>query len=516
MLIDEYVRKTTRDRCSHLYDKNQGENVIFTFLNDLTEHNEKVSSLVPIIKQEVYSTLSESAFSPKQDQGNRRRSSAMHTLPSPLQNPDYSIDSEVFELEMSDTPSSYVNPNDFSKFSPKPRANILDSPVSGWKVVSGRKPSFPTGARPSSSLFSSSYPNPESSPLVGTPESLSKHSPNGSIISGKATPKQSSSQISDATFPKIGHWSSTPRRFSNSKEMQPTRIIGSPDSTIPSTPKQSGISKAMNNLQINSGDSSLGQPSFEGETLSAVIESKTKSLKPAKLSQRERRKMQQDLENNSKVNLKVKEPVKPFNPAAINPWQAAITLKKPTGGPSLSTDNLSSPFAAYAQPCEVYVNGSTSRQSLSAASSTTSLLGAPKMAQIIKQEQREVEIKAHEKAKSLKEIQQEEEFARWWAEESAKVQKEQQFIQELANPTKTPRKHKVSNNKNSKRKPKPSDVNNTISSNTYNAEYSGEAGKRGDTSQRGAHGGGSRGGRGRGGGQKGKSKVCNDETIRVN
>lgn len=506
-MIDDYIRRT-----AHLDDDStKYHDVFFTFLNDLTEHNEKVSSIAPFPKQDVTLNGGDTSLPMTPGAGNNN---SKQNIVSPYPNSDYSMDSAVFELEMNDTPTTYTPPR--SMPSPSPRgSSLLDSTVSGWQVVSGRKPSFPASVRPTS-LFSSTPPH-DNSPQAGTSIPKPKPSSNVASIPGTTGFIKMSPQTSEAMFPKIGQWTNTPQRPATTT-VQESPWGKTPGSAESATPKQSALSKAMKNLDIQKDAFPLpGSPSNGGETLSAVIDLKSKSIKTGKLSQRERRKLQQEFEKSDEP-----QPAKSSTAATNgNPWKTAPPAAKNKGQQASISSHLDSPFAAYEAKPDTS-NGGSSRQSLSAASSTTSLLAGPKMAQIIQQEQRAVDIKAQERSKSLREIQQEEEFARWWAEESAKVQKEQQLIQDLANPSGSGKKNKNNSNGNNRRKPKgPADVNNTNNSNSINNKTNGskrgndeeetnirggENGRRGGRSSGGGYGRG-----GRGGGPKGKGKIRSEE-----
>lgn len=506
-MIDDHVRRTAHSSD----DSSKYQDFFFSFLNDITEHNEKVSSIAPFLKQDVTLNGGDSSLPLTPGPGNNN---LKHNLVSPDSNSDYSLDSAVFELEMNDTPTTHTPPRPMP--SPSPRgSSLLDSSVSGWQVVSARKPSFPASVRPTS-LFSSTPPH-DNSPQTGTSIPKLKPSSNIGSIPGTAGFIQMSPQTSEAMFPKIGQWTNTPQRPANTTA-QETPWGMTPESAESGTPKQSGLSKAMKNMGIQKDSLPVpGSPSNGGETLSAVIDLKSKSMKTGKLSQRERRKLQKESEKSDDH-----EPAKFTSTATTNgnPWKTAPPAAKNQGQQLAISSHLDSPFAAYEAKPEPS-NSGTSRQSLSAVSSTSSLLAGPKMAQIIQQEQRAVDIKAQERSKSLREIQQEEEFARWWAEESAKVQKEQQLIQDLANPSGSGKKNKNNSNGTSRRKPKgPVDVNNT-NSNSINHKTNGpskrgngedEANTRGENGRRGGRpGGGGYGRGGRGGGPKGKGKVRSEE-----
>lgn len=411
-------------------ESEQNAEPLFSFINDLTEFNERCASFVPVIKQDLSADTIEFTLTEKNGSTSRRRSSKQATKPV-LQDPDYSTDSEVFELDMTDSPSRYSSPKPLP--TPSPKSNgILGNTSSGWQVVAARKPSFPTGARPSANLFSSPAPQTGSS----IPGSSSSYSKSVSAISD-TTQVNASPQTSDALFPKLGEWN-TPRRPSVNKGSPWTRNSISSEPPTPSspvTPTASGLSKAMKKLDIKSPDSSLSPSQSNGETLSSIIESKAKTIRTSKLSQRERRKLQESEEANP-VSVLSKSP--PVIAGSSNPWKSIQQPKKQA--PSSAASHLDDPFAAYTT--KVPVGNGSVKQAAQISNLDVSPMGS--LSQIIQQEHRQVEIRAAERSKSIKEIQQEEEFARWWAEESAKVQAEQQLIQDLANP----QKGKIKNHKN--------------------------------------------------------------------
>lgn len=397
IVIDEYVRKVIHK--SFIYHDDPGKNntLAYEFINNLDLFNENLTSLVPYIKQDVSKNAVETVFSEKS--ASRRRSSAKKNTPlySTLQSAENStVYTEVFEMD-NEILSKELPPN-----SEKSSSMQSEKTNSGWHVVSGRKSSFTNPVKP---LF------PSSSPIVGSPKVSS---------SPASVPHTAPVLLNESTFPKIGMWgSNSNRRLSNNTSFEKKPSILAAENV---TPKVSSLANALEKVNV-SNDSANGSSSnssisdslksapvalFQGETLSSIIE--TKAKKGGKLSQRERRKMQLDLEKQSRE----KPQAASDSPGTSNPWNVLShpVIKKP---------NLDSPFSMY------------SKSVVKKSDAEIAASYKPTITDIMKQEQFEIEQKAIEKAKSLKEIQEEEQFAKWWAEESAKVQREQELLENLAN-----------------------------------------------------------------------------------
>lgn len=397
IVIDEYVRKVIHK--SFIYHDDPGKNntLAYEFINNLDLFNENLTSLVPYIKQDVSSNAIETIFSEKST--SRRRSSAKKNTPlhSTLQSAENStVYTEVFEMD--NDISSKELPSNYKKSS----SMQSEKTNSGWHIVSSRKSSFTNPVKP---IF------PSSSPVVSLPKVSS---------SPASVPHTAPVLLNENTFPKIGMWgSNSNRRLSNNTSFEKKSSILAGENV---TPKVSSLANALEKVNI-SNDSANGSNSnsiiaaslnsapvalFKGETLSSIIE--TKAKKGGKLSQRERRKMQLDLEKQSReISQAVSD-----SPGTSNPWNV---LSQPV----IKKSNLDSPFSMYSKP-------SVKKSDAEIAASYK-----PTITDIMKQEQFEIEQKAIEKAKSLKEIQEEEQFAKWWAEESAKVQREQELLENLAN-----------------------------------------------------------------------------------
>lgn len=402
-MIDSYIRKCIHETFMFHEDPSYS---IFPFLSNLEEFNEDVSSYVPFLKPEISIHAIETALTPKLP-GSRRRSSARnYSIVPPFANlSTASLDSEVFEIEPSiprstPTPLSRKPSVENSKAIPSPSPKSTSMMEKGWQTVQPqRKQSFPNTSRPSissspigtSSFLNSSSTNVSRSPLpdsefpkIGQWEYRRPSTSNEGSKVEQWDNRRSS--FTNDNFPKIGQWEN--RRPSSNSD------------TRPSSNLSSNIAKSLSNSSNRVDQDTL----LQGETLSSLIESKSKTLKSGKLSQREKRKIQLSAEKTTpSAQLK--------NETVNNPWKVESKPKLP--------DTLESPFAAY-----------------QAGPSTLKAVAKdkPSITQIMQQERFEVKQKEIEKTKSLKEIQQEEEFAKWWAEESAKVQREEEFLRQLANP----------------------------------------------------------------------------------
>lgn len=460
-----------------------------SYLNDLADFNERYSSLVPFVKQDLAVDTIDLLLSEKTGSTSRRRSSVLQAMKPILENAKQSMDTDVFELEMNET--SDVRPL------PSPKVDSLpEVSGSGWHVVSTRKPSFASSPRPTT-LFPAT---PPSNGLTTPKTDSSSVSRNGTVFSS-VTPSRASPDTTESMFPKLGEWN-TPRRPSSNKENpwgKVNKVEVSPISPITiASPPSSNLSKSLKNMDLNGTATPQLGTSKAGEEKSPTSNAhiKTKPVKTAKMSQRERRKLQME---ECKAEPVFKSPSEPS--ASGNPWKVAPTsVKKST--PSM-VNVLADPFSAYSSK-------TPTRPSSSASIPPTTSGG---LTEIIQQEYKRVEIKTAERSKGLKEIQQEEEFAKWWAEESAKVQAEQQLIQDLANPQSSKKKSNNNNQKNKaanggaagKKKAKPprrdSAVTNTNSQGLENSESPHKNRPEG-------------GPRYRGGASKGKGKV-KQENIKV-
>lgn len=122
---------------------------------------------------------------------------------------------------------------------------------------------------------------------------------------------------------------------------------------------------------------------------------------PTKLSQKERKKLQRVAPHEA-VGYNGNSP-SGGNGSSATPWKTLNSCQPETPD--------SSPFAAYKNKGKA---------------TSKSAAPPPTLGDIIQQEQKKVEIQAQQNTKSLKEIQQEEEFDKWWAMESERQQKLEQ------------------------------------------------------------------------------------------
>lgn len=136
---------------------------------------------------------------------------------------------------------------------------------------------------------------------------------------------------------------------------------------------------------------------------------------PTKLSQKERKKQQRETNNNyqldssdSKLSGSFSSPWKTNNKSA-SPWK--IPNGANTSG-NQSSSPESSPFSMYKDK----------GKAPSKSPGDDSKAPAPALGDIIRQEQKKMEAKTQQSSRSLKEIQQEEEFDKWWAMESERIQ----------------------------------------------------------------------------------------------
>jgi hypothetical protein len=394
-VIDEHVRKVIHKSFIFHDDPGKNNTLAYDFINDLDSFNENLTSLVPYMKPDVSENAIETSFSEKSTA--RRRSSAKHSasFSATFHPPQKSIIySEVFEMD------GEASPKGLSENSGRTSSMSSEKTTSGWHVVSGRKSSFTNSSKPVL---------PATSPQVNSPK------PGSSPASVPRTPPV---LVNENTFPKIGQWeSNSTRRMSNNTLFERSPSIIAADKA---TSKVSGLTNALDKAKMlssstngrnNSNNSSQPQSPdvFQGETLSSIIE--TTAKKGGKLSQRERRKMQLDLEKKGREQPQAV----PGSSNSSNPWNV-------TPVSAVKNMDIDSPFSMY----------SKSTANKSDAEITASY--KPTITEIMQQEQFEIKQKAIEKSKSLKEIQEEEQFAKWWAEESAKVQREQEFLENLANP----------------------------------------------------------------------------------
>lgn len=165
-----------------------------------------------------------------------------------------------------------------------------------------------------------------------------------------------------------------------------------------SDPKTTPSASTVSPMSI--GEIYNKQPSSSSSQKSNTA--KIPTATPTKLSQKERKKLQRETPHevvgHSNGNSS------PWNNGSMEtPWKALNSNQPETPD--------SSPFAMYKN------KGKTPSKPA---------VPPPTLGDIIQQEQKKVEIQAQQNTKSLKEIQQEEEFDKWWARESERQQKLEQ------------------------------------------------------------------------------------------
>ncbi|CAN6615686.1 hypothetical protein TRVA0_006S01772 [Trichomonascus vanleenenianus] len=245
----------------------------------------------------------------------------------------------------------------------------------------------PTKSTPSKQVGSS--PSPPVVPSTPTVQPPSPVSPILQPISNAATPTPTKPLTQEATIP------NTPK--SNRASMATigeSSPVSASERQFPSTPtKPVSIGDVYNNLSPSSADRRRSSASSPAIKFSA----------PPKVSQKERKRIQKEQHQHQKPETPVEATSSSVPPAS--PWEI-----KPAA--AVGKASSESPFAVYQsgekrkakQPSEVY---------------------KPTLADIIRQEQRDNENRQRRSTRSLKEIQQEEEFERWWREESLKYQRQQ-------------------------------------------------------------------------------------------
>lgn len=357
---------------------NKGQ-TLFDFINDGQEHDEIVTARVPILGI-------------KADRGGFSMMNTKLVSTTTPEKTDKGDDDGVFVLDMDDSGPA----------KPLPKK---DTPQSKERTASGSA---------SSPWVTNSQPKMSTSPTM-SPWTVvkSKNSPSASRVGSftdsplSSTPSKDSPWTSSNPSPKLG---SGPFQVEGKRRLSSHSASRSEASKLSSmlAAGKPPVSTPTRQSAATSGAPTAGQLSSPTPSASmSFIAPVVKEVQP-KLSQKERRRLQR---------------------AGKQPEQQP---GQPTGGLAGSSVSgpwkISSPTTAAAEsPFAAYKNGSQKTK----AQAKRPEVYQPTMADIIRQEQRDLQEQQRHANKTLKEIQQEEEFNKWWAAE-AKREAERQKAAEAA------------------------------------------------------------------------------------
>lgn len=526
-LIEEYVGKILGN--TNRADSNNENNLnrFFLFLNDFEQYNESISSLAILkyvsdtklstdVTQKTGRSMSRSKDRERRDSVNNsvigyssEFSSISNTRRSVSGNGNTGDSELVFSLDMDEVSS---RPNSASDQSPSltfssRRVSFNTSESAGWHVVGSRKPSFPSSSKTAireSLVSTGSSPHSlmiQRGSKVMTTADTSTVQPGSVLNSGASASTQSPATAStslsakgldESAFPSLDAWTGKDRRGScNEKQAIHSDSCSTNKVAVAPVNKSSKLFQALSSqkLDLSKGKVSsstvapataTSQPystSFpKGSDLNNSFSNTPKrndytpeiTIKPAKMSKKDRKKWQQMQEEEEKRNAekdiaqKNLESGLASTSATLNPWKVPVSRPVaiiPAGGNNDKTSSVSMGINESASPFAIYSGNNEANQKLAKANKvdgsevlrnnknkepTTSSFprqsapgsmknngdsqtsfAAPTLADIIEQEKLYTEIKSKQNKKSLKEIQEEEEFAKWWKQESERVQKEE-------------------------------------------------------------------------------------------
>lgn len=429
-LITQYVSKVIKNGVSNNSKDTQLSDA-FMFINDIEQYNEKLSSSAIL------------GFTPVKNSSNTDNSLAKKAASPHNSKVNKSFDENsdsVFLFEMDENKPSTIsvtsNPTSrrYSNNNSQPTPNSVNN---DWKVIKNRRTSFQSESDSSRSIIKQQM-------MISTP-------------SKERTMNSSNQNQND--FPSLGSWT-TPtsnRRGSHTQKNMETPDIresisfSTPNKQTP-PPKPFAIPQYTSNISQAKGKTvskSLSKSIETSFASLAIDENESDSvpitIKP-KLSKKERKKLleEQKLQEQERISKPLSE-TQTLSPVTFsNPWKIPSVTKPNSSTPS--------PFATYSKPNNTIINKPSSSKSSNISQllkneSESSSTPKPTKAnaklpvtqndqfgleQIIHQEKIYSEIKTSQAKKSLKEIQEEEAFAKWWEEESARVQREEQEMIERA------------------------------------------------------------------------------------
>jgi hypothetical protein len=381
------------------------DHAFFKFQEDFEGYNEDLTSIAP-----VYGVKTQIAMSMLRDRPILTNSKSVENTIGLLNSSnDGGHDDDIFELEMEDkqakgkekltwttvTGSRTNNEHVGNRSSPKigttnsPNIwNSMDrestspkmSPKQSWTTA-------PRGSIPSS-------PKPWQSP------SLDKKSPNNSGGSSFKTPVRRFSATSTSSWQNS---KKSPAEYSQ-KSMSPPGPSSLTSMFAASMKSSNNYSPTQSPNQLSAVKQSSPQTSAAPVT---YITPEITELPTGKMSQKERRKLQRG-RTVSTGTASTSSPAWSI-PSTSTPPKTAWNAAKPAGSGNNVED---SPFALYKTP----------RKSKEEVRMEEPSLTKPTLADIIRQEQHNVQKQAWQSTRSLKDIQQEEEFQKWWSKESQKMQ----------------------------------------------------------------------------------------------
>lgn len=410
------------------------DKAFFSFQEDFESYNEDLTSMAPIYGVKTHSSIS--TFRDK-------NAMALKTLEKNFATPNNcnegSNEEDIFELEMEERLS-------------KGKEKLTSSSVTGGLSKGNAenamiKHSSNTGipSSPTMSLWNNrpgkDHNSPKSSPgqnwstvsrgssLYQSP-GLDRMSPNnsGESSSSLKTPVRrivatSSSGSSWQNFKKSPAEYSQKGSSSSSPSSLTSMFAGS-KSAKPVTQQQTIHSPN----QCGASSKSVSTPQTSSSTPVTYITPEITEFPLGKLSQKERRKLQRERapstgeSSSSSPAWGLPNLIKPSKPVwnTVNTTSTIGSVPKATTATTI-TANLDTSTSEFTRNNNSISPGAGKFENNSHTESSNST--TPTLADIIRQEQQIVRIQASQATKSLKDIQQEEAFQKWWSKESQKFQR---------------------------------------------------------------------------------------------
>uniref|UniRef100_A0A060SXL1 ARAD1A04752p n=1 Tax=Blastobotrys adeninivorans TaxID=409370 RepID=A0A060SXL1_BLAAD len=404
------------------------------FVQDMEELNDSLSRKVPVFgtrdQRNAGAITTASSTSSA-----RRKSFTPHNVPlangldgSAISHgsPKTTVVERGFVVDNGDTNSQSTPVRRTSWASKGRMSGLFTSPSnenenSKWELVSSSKASTPSQKSPVLRPSSAGK-----SPPVRASNMLSNNSPSSSSWQPSSFGKRRQSSTGQRVAPMAPN-----ANYHQAKKTTPTKAQPEEYTSVFATDEDYAASSSSTPASTTI---SLGEIMAESKNTGQGT-SKGKVIGTPKLSQKERKKLQRqgstaEPENNGSAWGTSSSPWgNPQAPSKSSPWdkakaQGKAPVRAPANTGAKIESSNSDPFAQY-----------RNKQSQKPSKSPKAAVG---LADIMQQEHWHVQQKNVQSSKTLKEIQQEEEFERWWAQESAKIQ--QSMKQEVEPPRRRPRK----------------------------------------------------------------------------